>query len=123
MEENVIIASNIGALLDITNFANSWGEIVVILGCVDGYGSYSRVVIWPTFIAKSRDSIQGNIDPIIRICFFVTLMYLSARYWIRFMTSLPYIAFNWPFPIQCKCWLMPSFVHAICKCSEFKRIN
>ena len=44
IEEKETMASNIGASLDTTKFEKSKGEIDETFGCVDTYGSYSRVV-------------------------------------------------------------------------------
>ena len=74
-DENDIIPSNIGAWFEMTNSEKSGGEIEVIFGCVDGYGSYSKTVMCPTFKEIRRDSIHGRIDPMIKICFPSSLMY------------------------------------------------
>ena len=44
-EEKDIIASNFGALFDLTKYAKSVGDIRVTRGCVDVFGKYSRVVM------------------------------------------------------------------------------
>ena len=44
-DEKDIIPSNEGAWLEITKSEKSGGEMEVILGWVDGYGSYSRTVM------------------------------------------------------------------------------
>ena len=44
-DEKDIMPSNAGAWLEITKSEKSGGEIDVILGWVEGYGSYSRTVM------------------------------------------------------------------------------
>ena len=111
-EENETIASNSGALFERTNFAKSEGVIVVTFGCVDGYGSYSRVVILLALRYRRIVSTHGRADPITNTCLFWTSTYFSKRYFILFTTSFPYGELNSSLLISFKCLSKPSDVQA-----------